>query len=100
FSFAHRYRHDGDCAELTHVRVDFGGDSLMANFTASVPVSSTWTVETIALSDFAVALYPTSNGTSRLQCFAHFNAVLFGAQPSLADGQCGSGTLELDDIFI
>jgi hypothetical protein len=101
--FAHRYEPAGTPCSATDVpiqnfQVQFGCDELGTVYEYSVPTSPTWQEITLNLSAFAEPMFPS--GYSLTQCLQVTSVLQFVVQPTLADGQCGSGQLFLDDISI
>jgi hypothetical protein len=98
--FAHQYTHTGACQAVQMLSVHIGCDELHTSFETSFPVSATWTVRSIPFSTFTEPTYVAPTGHTVAECLALTQTVYFQAQVDLADGDCASGSLSLDNIEI
>jgi hypothetical protein len=98
--FAQQYSHTGSCQPVLNLTVVFGCSQYNASFIADVPMSAEWTTTTIQLSSFSQQQYPPETTVALEDCFKVVDSFDFQAQQNLADGDCASGTLTLDNISI
>jgi len=94
--FASRYQHQGDCKAVPVLTVVVSCAVYGASFENYVEMSPDWKVKTVRFSDLTSATF----GVTRERCLGAFDAIDLQAQVNLADGECASGTLWLDDVRI
>jgi hypothetical protein len=101
FSFAQRYQPgtDTSCPALKFMRVSLGCSELGVGFHTILAIASDWTVASLPLAEFAEPTWAFT-GTSWQDCLSEIDEIDFVTWYGLADGECASGTLWLDDIVI
>ena len=95
--FAQRYQHQGSCRAVPLLTVMLVCRELKSAFLSFAGMSSDWTPESV---DFGNLQEATGVGVLREICLKQIDHVYFSALVSLADGECASGTLSLDEIAI
>jgi hypothetical protein len=95
--FAQQYQHSGSCKAVQILTVSIGCGELNTSYQGTVAVSPTWTTSSLAFSTF---VEPAPSGHSLAECLALADGVIFDAPANLADGDCASGSLALDNIEI
>lgn len=98
--FAQQYQHTGSCQPIQALTVVIGCDELNTSYIGAVAVSPTWTNSSLSFSSLTEPSFLPPSGYTRAQCLAVANRVDFQAQVNLADGDCASGNLALDNIEI
>jgi hypothetical protein len=98
--FAQQYAHSGSCKAVTILSVGLGCSQYNASFNGTVPMSSQWTTSTVPFSSFSQSPYPSATPVAMEDCFKVVDGFNFTAQVDLADGDCASGDLALDNIAI
>jgi hypothetical protein len=98
--FAQLYQHTDSCKALQSLSVVIGCDELNTSYVGAVAPAPTWTTSTLAFKGFVEQSYTPPSGYSLAQCLAVANRVDFQANNNLADGDCASGSLSLDNIEI
>jgi hypothetical protein len=98
---SHRYDPATDgCQGVTSYTIEFICSELETSYVASVPVSPNWLATSVPLSTFAEPTYQPATGASLADCLGLVDILQFSVQPPIMDGQCGSGTLSLDNISL
>jgi hypothetical protein len=98
--FAQQYQHTGSCKALQSLTVFISCGELNTSYQGAVAVSPTWTISTLAFKSFVEPPYAPPSGHSLAECVALADGVVFQAQVDLADGDCASGSLSLDNVEI
>jgi hypothetical protein len=88
------------CFPVPALTVSIGCSEHNTSFRKNVPMTSDWTTVTAAFADFAEPSYLPATGTAFEDCLKVVDGIDFSAQVDLADGQCASGGLLLDDISV
>ena len=94
--FESQYQHQGDCKAVPVLTIVVRCAVYGASFESYLEMSPDWKVKTVPFSDLTSATF----GEPRPRCLGAFDALDLQAQVNLADGECASGTLWLDDIRI
>ena len=98
--FAQQYLSFGSCQAVQTLSVTFGCNQYNASFVGSVAMSPSWTTSTIDFADFIQSTYPSAAYVAMSDCFKVIDGFNFQAQQNLADGDCASGDLTVDNISI
>jgi hypothetical protein len=98
--FTQRYEHEGSCQAVRNLTVVLGCDEHNTSFRSEVSMASAWMTTTIPFASFAEPSYLPPTGTTLDQCLKVVSIIIFQAQVDLADGDCASGRLSIDNLSI
>jgi hypothetical protein len=95
--FADKYAHAGSCQAVPLLTVVVDCALYQTSFETFAGMPPDWTTTTIAFANLQEA---AATGVERDLCLKKVDAIAFHAQVNLADGDCASGTLSLDDVAL
>lgn len=100
FNFVQQYQHTGSCEVVTTLVVSLGCSQYNASVEGTVPMSSKAMTSSIPLASFAQSPYLGQPPVALGDCLKVVDGVDFQTQLNLADGDCASGELMLDNIEV
>jgi hypothetical protein len=100
FMFFQEYQHTGGCEPDMDLVVSLGCSQYNASVVGTVPLSTEGTTTSLQLSSFSQSPYLGQPSVALSDCLKVVDAVDFQTQLNLADGDCASGELILDNIGV
>lgn len=99
--FSHSFESSNEpCKAATQLTFGFYCAEHEADYVTQVPLSSGWQVAEVPFSDFREVTWRPPKGIPVTDCLASDTTLYFEVVPELQDGECGTGRLSLDTIFL
>jgi hypothetical protein len=95
----HQYANGGPCLPLDRIYVRLMCGALASGYEMSFPVSAAWRTTTLEFVTFYEVPY-LAHGVALDDCLRVADEFQIMALPDIQDGECSSGTLQVDDVSI